>query len=471
LKKIKLSKYIPHNINEIHNVQLAFLLLDDLKIKDAFYGGAAGGGKSEALFLAGLRYADIPGYNALIIRDTYSNLTKSDGLIPRSFEWFSRFKDVSWSEKRSIWTFGSGATLSFGYLNAPRDHFNFQSAAYQYVGIDEVVNIRENQALYMFSRLRKLSDSGYKAFLKKRNPNITGIEVEKLLKLYKDIPIRFRCASNPPAMEQLSRGSWVKRRYVDPETRKNRVFVPAKMEDNPSLNMKDYKTTLERLDPITRKQLRDGNWDINVKSLFFEVEKIEIINVCPFFRNAVRWWDLGATEEPISGSGKNPDYTVGAKCVICENILYILDIVRGRWNPGKTNKIVKGVVIKDGLFTKQVIAQEPGATGKRDIDFWITTLKGYTVYGKSETGKKYLRARPLASYISQGKVKMLKAFWNQDLIDEFKSFSVNEKDYDHDDIVDAVSGCFSELSMGCDYDSPVTVDGYGKAYLSESEMF
>jgi len=33
-----------------------------LTCMDAFYGGAAGGGKSDALLMAALQYIDIPGY-------------------------------------------------------------------------------------------------------------------------------------------------------------------------------------------------------------------------------------------------------------------------------------------------------------------------------------------------------------------------------------------------------------------------
>ena len=49
----KTTKYIPHVPTP---KQSAFLLLN---CKEAFYGGAAGGGKSDALLMCGLQYVDV----------------------------------------------------------------------------------------------------------------------------------------------------------------------------------------------------------------------------------------------------------------------------------------------------------------------------------------------------------------------------------------------------------------------------
>ena len=42
---------------------------------EALYGGAAGGGKSDALVIEALRQVDIPHYRALILRKTYPQLS------------------------------------------------------------------------------------------------------------------------------------------------------------------------------------------------------------------------------------------------------------------------------------------------------------------------------------------------------------------------------------------------------------
>ena len=43
---------------------------------EALYGGAAGGGKSDALIIEALRQVHIPHYRALILRKTYPQLSE-----------------------------------------------------------------------------------------------------------------------------------------------------------------------------------------------------------------------------------------------------------------------------------------------------------------------------------------------------------------------------------------------------------
>src|SRR5437868_6174947 len=100
--------------------------------KEAFFGGAAGGGKSIALLMAALKYVMNPRYAALIIRKDLPRLELPGGLIPRSHEWFSQCaeKGVRWNAARRTWVFPTGeatlpATITFGYLARPLDKFRY----------------------------------------------------------------------------------------------------------------------------------------------------------------------------------------------------------------------------------------------------------------------------------------------------------------------------------------------------------
>lgn len=249
--------------------QSAFLWLKNL---EAFYGGAGGGGKSDALLMGALQYVDIPGYSAILIRDTYKNLAMTGSLIDRSFEWLSK-TDTKWKDQEKRWVFPSGASLSFGYLDSERDHFNYQSAEFQFIGIDEMVNIREDQALYMFSRLRKKESKAYREDLRQlpRYQGLTDAEIEAFYRNYDAIPLRFRGASNPPNRLQIARGQWVKDRYVDKKKRiPGAVFISAKIDDNPHINAEEYRKSLGKLDEITRQQIENGNWDIVADGKVFD---------------------------------------------------------------------------------------------------------------------------------------------------------------------------------------------------------
>src|SRR5947209_4263637 len=72
--------YIPH---EPELPQDAFLWYQGL---EALYGGAAGGGKSDALLMSALQYVDVPGYAALLLRKTYTELTLENALLDRSMK-------------------------------------------------------------------------------------------------------------------------------------------------------------------------------------------------------------------------------------------------------------------------------------------------------------------------------------------------------------------------------------------------
>jgi hypothetical protein len=240
------------------------LFLDLESEREVFYGGAAGGGKSSCLLMAALRYVEVPNYSALLLRRTYQDLSKPGALMDRAHEWL-RGSGASWNEQKKQWTFPSGAKLTFGYLETENDKYQYQGAEYQLVGFDELTQFTETSYKYLFSRLRRLSDS--------------------------DVPIRMRSASNPGGVG----GEWVHERFIpddfSPEqAREHRVFwkegsdeegksyrrafVPARLDDNPHLDRVEYAQSLEELDPVTREQLLRGDWHIrqrgNVLSMWDE---------------------------------------------------------------------------------------------------------------------------------------------------------------------------------------------------------
>lgn len=407
----KLTKYIPLVPTE---KQQAFLLLD---CEEAFIGGAAGPGKSVGLLMAALQYVDVPGYNAVLIRDTYANLSKPEGLIPLAHSWLQG-TDARWKEGYR-YEFPSGATLSFSYLHGPLDHFNHQSAAYQFIGIDEIVQIRENQALYMFSRLRR------------------GEGV--------DIPLRFRCASNPPTREQVARGAWVKTRYVDPKTRRpDIVFIPAWMEDNPHLDTKEYKEkSLSKLDPVTRRQLKDGDWEIRVSGRMFKREWFPIVEAAPVHNiEWVRFWDLAGTERREGGD--QPAYTAGCRMGLTpDGLIFIDDMRRDQLSPLGCEMLVRRTAEMDGRKAKVWMWQDPAQAGKSQISHYArNVLRGFAFRGRPATKGKTVVWSPLASQAEAGNVFLVKGAWNEDFLEEMELLP----DGPFNDQADAAGGAYEILA-------------------------
>lgn len=215
----------------------------DLDVLESTYGGAAGGGKSDALLASALRFFDVPGYSALILRRTYPDLSLPGAIMDRAKAWLEGTRAV-WNDRDKRWTNPlSGAVLQFGYCDSAADLERYKSAEFQYIGIDEVTEWPEKWATFFFSRLRRLASS--------------------------TIPLRFRSATNPDGIGS----AWVRERYKIKEgtcvtgahwVDSDCVFWGARAEDNPSLDLPSYEKSLERMlggrDGVKWKQLREGLW-------------------------------------------------------------------------------------------------------------------------------------------------------------------------------------------------------------------
>ena len=213
---------------------------------EALYGGAAGGGKTGSLLMDPLRDVDTPGFSAIIFRRTFQDLALPDSIMDRAHQWLDG-KDAHWDGTRYRFTFPSGATLQFGYLDGPRDHMRYKSAAFQSMGFDELTTIEEYKYVFLLSRLRRLSDSKVK--------------------------LRVRAASNPGDIGH----EWVKARFIDGD----KPFFPALMDDNPHLDVTSYREALSRLDSVTRAQMERGIWDQDAAGLLYQVPSTVRISDIP----------------------------------------------------------------------------------------------------------------------------------------------------------------------------------------------
>lgn len=399
------NPYIPHDPTRR---QAEFLLRDEGEV---FYGGAAGGGKSDALLMAALQYAEFPNYAALLLRRTYADLSLPGALMDRAYDWLSP-TDARPVDGGKSWQFPSGATLTFGYLEAERDKYRYQSSEFQFIGFDELTHFTEAQYTYLHSRLRRLEGS--------------------------DIPIRMRSASNPGGVGH----EWVKARFITG----NLPFIPATLEDNPHIDQVAYMDALSKLDPVTREQLRHGNWDIGIKGELFDRTWMHITErpLTPGARR-VRYWDLAATEQKGSN---DPDWTVGLLLSTEQGRYCIEDVVRIRRNPGDVERIILQTAQLDGPGVAIRMEQEPGSSGKNTIDHYArSVLSGYDFRGVRNTGSKVERARPVSAAAANGNISVMGAPWAGDLLTELELFPQSGV---HDDQVDALSGAFAELHTGGD---------------------
>lgn len=94
-------------------------------------------GSEDHLFLVGenmvpTHNCDVPGYAAIIFRNTFADLALPGAIMDRAREWLSEYPEVRWLKQSNTAVFPSGATLSFGYLDGPDDHLRYKGMEVQY---------------------------------------------------------------------------------------------------------------------------------------------------------------------------------------------------------------------------------------------------------------------------------------------------------------------------------------------------
>ncbi len=358
--------------------------------------------------MAALQYVDVPGYAALLLRRTYTELSLADALMDRAHRWLGG-TDARWNAQTHTWTFPSGATLTFGYLENERDKYRYSSAAYQYVGFDELTQFTESQYLYLFSRLRRLR----------------GVS----------IPLRMRGASNPGGVGH----DWVKERFVAAPPSPNRVFIPAKLEDNPHIDKASYMMSLSRLDPVTRAQMLNGDWNVLPSGTLLSRADLQFVDVVPDKAARVRFWDLAATEAGFKTH--DPDYTAGVLMAYADGDFFVEDVVRVR-RATHVDQLIRQVAEGDGRRVMIGVEREPGAAGKLFGDHLVAVLAGYTLRVVPVTGDKTTRALPWISQVHNRRFHIKRAAWTREYVEEICAFP----QAGHDDQVDATSGAFALLS-------------------------
>lgn len=390
---------------------------------------------------------DLPGYAALILRRTYADLSKPGALMDRSKEYLAG-TGATWNERDKRWTFPSGASITFGYLQDENDKYQYASAEFQYIAFDELTHFTETQYTFLFTRLRK-----------KHTGALAGV------------PLRMRSASNPGGPGH----DWVKRRFVDPRTRqRDRVFIPARLEDNPSLDRDEYLISLANTDPMTREQIQRGDWDAVAGGKFrrdwFRYygrsphdDTIFVVDGKGIHREQLRLVFL--TADTAASVKTSADYTVISAWGITRDYkLLWLDCHRGRWEvPDILPEIERKYREHDAAF---VGIETVGAHSGTGIYQQARRTKLVVRAFQRKAGEdKLQRATPAIILAESGRLHLPAArpAWVEDVEAELVRFTGDEKVDSNDDIVDTLSDAVRVLAgqedAGASAFRPYTVGG------------
>lgn len=293
--------------------------------------------------MGGLQYVELPNYAAILIRRTYTDLALEGALMDRSHDWLDD-TDARWNAQDKRWEFPSGSTLTFGYLDGSNDWRRYDSAEFQYVGLDEASQFRPHDINAILGRLRRKAESR--------------------------IPIRLRLGTNPGGESHDFLGE----RYVSPkEPNPERIFVPALLEDNPYVDRVEYEATLEALkdaDPMLYRQRRFGHWvrddgESIFKRDWFEDNRYDPADRYLFNRTVARWAALDTAEtkgqtsaySALAVGDLQPDYSMPLRYVTRERlefpelIEWTIDEVAPFVRDGK----LRGLLIENASSGRQLI--------------------------------------------------------------------------------------------------------------------
>ena len=251
---------------------------------EVLYGGAAGGGKSHLMRAASIIWGtQIPGLQSYLFRRKFPDLYKNHMEGPSGYpnmlaRWVAGgYAKINYSANQIILPF-NGAKVHLCHAKDEKSVYDYQGAEIHVLMVDEATHFTEFMYRYLRGRVR-LGGLIVPDHLKGRFPRVLA-------------------GTNPGGIGH----NWVKKTWITPQKPMEivqqpkkeggllRQFIPAKLDDNPTMaeNDPDYIDRLEGLGtPALIKAMRDGDWNIVAGGALDDVwsDKISI----PRFRIPAGW--------------------------------------------------------------------------------------------------------------------------------------------------------------------------------------
>lgn len=227
---------------------------------EALYGGAAGGGKSDALVAEALRQVHIPHYKGIIFRKTIPQLRE---LIQKSRRIYSAaFPDAVYNSTEHVWKFPSGARIYFGSMPNRDSHLSYQGLSFAFIGFDELTHFTREEYEYLISRNRA-DGEGVRVYIRATaNPGGIGhgwVKERFITAAPPNTTIHFKSQVRMPD-------------GTTKEVERTRVFIPSSVFDNEALlaNDPNYLANLASLPEAQKNALLYGDWDTFSGQVFTE---------------------------------------------------------------------------------------------------------------------------------------------------------------------------------------------------------
>lgn len=273
----------------VPNPKQAEFLSVPFTIKEAFYGGGAGSGKSDVLLMYGIvhRFHENVRFKQVFMRRTRPELKRE--IVGRSRDLYKPF-GATYNGSDMVWTFprpdqfgarergaNDGAQIFLGHCEEEKNVHIYDSTEISLYTPDELTSYTEWIYLYI-------------AFERNRAPKGVGL------------PSIVRAAGMPGGVGH----TFVKKRFIDPKKEggviivgrggNKRIFIHATYKDNEEHIDPTYGQSLDGRPEAERRAKKFGDWDAYLGSVFDEFrdkkypdEPDNALHVIPPF-DIPLWW-------------------------------------------------------------------------------------------------------------------------------------------------------------------------------------
>lgn len=327
---------------------------------ELFYGGAAGGGKSDLVIGMAVELHK----HSVIFRRVYPNLKE---IMRRAREVIDETAGENKSDK--IWTFTDGRTLEFGAVQYEDNKKDWQGRPHDLKAFDELPEFTKSQYEFICG-WNRTTDIGQR--------------------------VRVIATGNPPADES---GNWIIKRWgawLDPEYPRpakagelrwyvtmdgkeaevkdgkpfeyegemlyprSRTFIPAMLDDNPFYSRDGrYKSVLQSLPEPLRSQLLNGDFRASAIPNPFQIIPTEWVRLAQ-----KRWVERERPTTPLTAVGIDPSRGGHDKTALSKRYDNWFDEVK-TW---------EGVIIKDGAIMAEYARQEIGRAAPLYINIDVSGI-------------------------------------------------------------------------------------------------
>jgi hypothetical protein len=231
-----------------------------------FYGGAAGGAKTDLL----LGLAAREHYRSAIYRREF---TQVKSIEERSEELFSAYGH--YNKSTHIWIFKDGRRIELGAVNNVGDEIKYQGRPRDFIGFDEVTHFTKPQFVFLTGWNRSVRRGQRKRVVAAGNPPTT-IEGNWVIEYWPCwLDENYPNPAQPGELRYFitdAHGKTTEVETADPIEYKgktivpqSRTFIPSSLDDNLYLEGTGYETVLNSLPEPLRSQLLFGDFKAGMK--------------------------------------------------------------------------------------------------------------------------------------------------------------------------------------------------------------